>query len=195
MTRRRSTYRFAYICIVTGTIFWALFHSHTLIFATILQFGPYVYVCYFQPGIETNFITYYTIITETLVIVLMITCGLCSLNNIRKIRRIGAITNESTRTAQNNNLQSTSSKERQFVFMLILDIITYTLFTFVLAIFLIYEQITQNDVKSFDQTQIENIIRNLCLFSITIPSCLSCYGNLLISKTFRNEVKKVLLCR
>ncbi|CAF1258075.1 unnamed protein product [Adineta steineri] len=193
--RRRSTKRLAYICIIIGTIFWALFHSHTLIFTSIIQFAPYVYVCYFQPGAETTFVAYYTIITETLVLVLMITCGLCSLNNIRKIRRIRAISNESVKNVPKNNLRSASSKDRQFVFMLIVDIIIYTLFTFVLPIFLIYGQITQNDVKSFERTQIENIIRNLCLFSITIPSCLSCYANFAISKTFRNEIKTILLCR
>ncbi|CAF1170887.1 unnamed protein product [Adineta steineri] len=112
ITRRRSTPRLAYLCIIIGTIFWALFHSHILIFASILQFAPYVYVCYFQPGVQTIFIAYYTVIIEMLVLVIMITCGLCALSNMRKMRRIRVINNESTRTAPEANVQSTSSKDR-----------------------------------------------------------------------------------
>ena len=91
------------------------------------------------------------------------------------------------------NLRITSLKDRQFISMLLIDILNYALFSFMFAIFLIYQQITENPVKNFEQIQIEIFVRNLCLFIIGIPFCISCNANLLVSKTFRGEVKKLLL--
>ncbi|CAF4306656.1 unnamed protein product, partial [Rotaria magnacalcarata] len=63
---------------------------------------------------------------------------------------------------------------------------------FAYAIFLIYQQITQYCIKSAEQTQIETVVRNLCLFSSGIPFCTSGYANLVVSKTLRREAKKSL---
>jgi len=196
LTRRRSTHRLGYICVFIGAIFWALFHSHVLIFATIIEIVPHYFICNFQQGIETSFVVYYTIIKETLLLSLMIIFGLCSINNIRDVRRVRAALNEPVRvTTVPIGSHSPSSKDRQFVSMLIMDIIIYALFSFVLAIYFMYQQITQNYVKSSDRIQVENNVRNLCFFSINIPCCTSFYANLIVSKTFRNDVKKVFLWR
>jgi hypothetical protein len=196
LTRRRSTHRLAYICVFTGAIFWVLFHSHALILPTITQIVPHDFVCNFQQGVETSFVVYYTIIKETLLLSLMIIFGLCSINNIRDVGRVRAALNEPVRVATvaiGSHLPS--SKDRQLVFMLIMDIIIYALFSFVLAIYFMYQQITQNYVKSSDRIQVENNVRNICFFCLNIPCCTSCYANLTVSKTFRNEVKKVFLWR
>jgi hypothetical protein len=196
LTRRRSTHRLAYICISIGAIFWALFHSHVLIFATIIEIVPHYFICNFQQGIETSFIVYYTIIEETLLLSIMIICGLYSINNIRDVRRVRVTRNEPVGVSTVAiDSQTLSSKDRQLVFMLIMDIIIYALFSFVLAIYFMYQQITQNYVKSSDRIQVENNVRNLCFFSINIPCCTSFYVNLIVSKTFRNEVKKVFSWR
>ena len=193
LTRQRSTRRLAYLCIVCGTLFWMLFHSHTLVLTTIIQLGPNYFLCYFQPGTYLDFISFYSIIKEILSLSFMISCGLWSIKNIRSsTRRIRAVPNSSAdATTVGNNLPLTSSKDRQMAFMLLMDATIYALFSFVFAIFLLYEQITQNYIKSADQIQLENSIRNLCLFCIGIPFCINCYTNLIVSKTFRNEIKKV----
>jgi hypothetical protein len=196
LTRQRSTRRLAYTCIILGTLFWALFHSHALIWTNVEQTGSTTFLCYFQAGVYLTFIGYYSLIKETLVFLLMLICGLWPIKNIRQIRRIAVAPNLSvSRTTGESNPHSTSSKDRQLILMLLMDIGVYTLFSFALAIFLMYQQITQNYIKSADQIQIEFIVRNLCLFSVGIPFCVGCYTNLLVSKTFRRKVKKVLLCR
>ena len=45
-TRRRSTPRLAFICIISVTLFWILFHSHILFLANITQVAPNNFVCY-----------------------------------------------------------------------------------------------------------------------------------------------------
>jgi hypothetical protein len=193
VTRQRSTLRLAYICIAGGTLFWALFHSQVLIFSEIIEVAPNYFVCYFQSGAYLAFTGYYAISKEILAISLMIICGLWAVKNIRSMRRVGPLPSLSvSRTAVEGQQQSASSKDRQLIFMLRLDITIYGLFSFVFAIFLIYQQITQDYIKSPERAQIEVAIRNLCLFSIDVPLCTSCYSNLIASKTFRKEVKKIL---
>ncbi|CAF1062744.1 unnamed protein product [Adineta steineri] len=194
LTRRRSTHYLARISIVIGTIFLIIFHSHALIFPNIIQIIPHVFICNFEQSWEGAFINYYTIFKETLLLLLMIIFGLKSIHNIRNIQHARVAPEESTRaTIVDRNIHSTSSKDRQLVLILIGDITMYALFSFIFAIYLIYMQITTNTVKTFDRTQIENNLRNVCLFLLNIPCCISFYLNFIISKSFRSEVKKIFI--
>ncbi|CAF4129150.1 unnamed protein product [Rotaria sordida] len=109
-----------------GTLFWTLFHIHALILTNIVQLSPNVVLCYFQQGIYLTFIGYYSLVKELTTLLLMIICGLWSIMNVRSMRRV---------------------RDRQLILLLLMDIIIYTLFSFVFAIFLIYQQITQNLYK------------------------------------------------
>jgi hypothetical protein len=60
LTRRRSTQRLAYICIISGTIFWMLIHIHGLVFGSIVEVPPNYVFCYFQSGAYLAFIAYYS---------------------------------------------------------------------------------------------------------------------------------------
>jgi hypothetical protein len=193
LTRQRSTRRLAYTCIISVTLFWVLFHIHVLIWTNIIQIVPNQFLCYFQ-GVYLDFIGYYFLIEEIIALSLMIIFGLWSIKSIRSIRRVRVAPDLSVnRPAVGGGLHSTSSKDRQLIFILLMDTTIYALFSFVYTIFLLYEQITQNYTKSPDRMQIESFVRNLCSFSVGIPFCISSYGNLIVSKTFRNEVKKVFL--
>lgn len=193
LIRQKSTLRLAYICIACGTLFWALFHIHALIFGTILQLGPDYFVCYYQLGVYFTFMAYYAVIKQTLALTLMIICGLWAIKNVRRMRRVGVVTEFSvSRTVGETNSRSTSSKDRQLVLILLMDITIYGLFSFSYAILLMYQIITENDIKSLQQQTIEAIVTDLCLFSLGIPFCTSFYANFIVSKTFRKELKKVL---
>ncbi|UJR32743.1 hypothetical protein I4U23_020202 [Adineta vaga] len=196
ITRQKSTCHRAYIFIVVGTLFWSLFHIHALILSTISQIAPNTYLCYFQQGAHLIFMGYYSISEEIGALVLLTICGLWSIRNIRVSHRVAPVESFSaTRSIVGQNLHSSTAKDRQLIHMLLTDISIYALFSIVFAVFLMYQQITQNQVKSGEQTTIETVIRNICLFSAGIPICLSCYTNLLVSKTFRSEAKKMFLCK
>jgi hypothetical protein len=194
-TRQKSTRRLAYICIGGGTLFWVLFHIHAFILSNIIEIGPNIFLCYFQPGGYVTFVGYYTIIKEILALSLMIFCGLWSIKNIRSTRRITATNDLAVPRigGVTDNLQSTSSKDRQMMFMLLMDITIYGFFSFIYGIYLIYEEITQNDVKSYDRIEIESNLQYPFIYSFAIPFCTSCYTNLIASKTYRKELKKVVL--
>jgi hypothetical protein len=195
LTRQRSTRRLAFICVTSGTLFWALFHSHALIIANITHLGPISY-CYFQPGLQLTFVGYYSVIKELLALSLMIICGLWAIRNIRSTHRVMAVPSLSVnRTVVEGGAQSTSSKDRQLALMLVMDIIIYTPFSFALAVFLMYQQITQIYIVTIEQVLIQTILTNIFLFIACVPFCTSFYANFIVSKAFRNEVKKVFSCR
>jgi len=194
LTRQKSTLRLAYICLGCGTLFWVLFYSHIFILSNIIQIGPNIFACFFEQGVYLAVLSYYFIMEEIVALALMIFFGLWSIKNTRSTRRITA-TNDLSLTrigGLRGNLQLISSKDRQMVFMLFMDITIYALFSCVYGIYLIYEQITQNYVKSDDRIQIETYVEYICLYIISIPFCTSCYTNLIASKTFRKELKKVV---
>jgi hypothetical protein len=194
LTRQKSTRRLAYICLGSGTLFWVLFYSHVLILSNIIRIGPNIFLCFFEQGVYLAFLSYYSIMEEIVALSLMIFFGLWSIKNIRTTGRITATNDLSVPRigGLRGNLQLISSKDRQMVLMLFMDITIYALFSCVYGIYLIYEQITQNDVKSDDRIQIERNVEYICLYIAGIPFCTSCYTNLIASKTFRNEVKKIL---
>jgi len=195
-TRQRSTRRLAYLCLIIGTLFWAIFHCHALIFTEIIEQSPNYFICYYQPGAYLVFFSYYAIIKEITAFSLLTIFGLWSVRNVRNALRARVIVNESNNgTTVGGASHSTSSKDRQLALMLLLDATIYVLFSFVYASFLMYQQITQDVVKSSERTTIENFVSVLCIFMISIPFCVTLYTNLLVSQTFRIEVKKVLSCR
>jgi hypothetical protein len=195
LTRRRSTRRLAYICIICGTLFWMLFHSHALVFTDILQLTPNSSLCYFQAGLYTVLMGYYSLIIKGILVpILLIIFGVWTFRNIRSVRihRVVAVRGAIRRDGGLNFIQS---KDRQFILMLLMDIIIYILFTSMLSVVVVYQQITQNARLSVEQTQIDLFVRNVAVFSTFIPFCIGCCGYLLVSKTFRREVKKILLCQ
>jgi hypothetical protein len=196
LTRQKSSRRLAYICLGVGTLFWTLFHGYILIVATITTVAPNVFLCYFEHGNSLAFFSYYQTVKEVLAFSLIIFCGSWAIKNIRSTHRVAVAHERSAcRTggiAMTNNIQSNSSKDRQLIAMLLMDSSIYALFSFVFAIYLIYVQVTQNYVKSINRSLIENFVQSISLYSIAIPFCTSCYSNLIVSKTYRSELKKVI---
>ncbi|UJR24248.1 hypothetical protein I4U23_027215 [Adineta vaga] len=196
LTRRRSTRRFAYICIIIGTLFWTFLYAPILVFANIIQIGPNIFICYFQSSVYFSLISYSSLFKAIAALSLMIIFGIWSIKNIRRLEQVRPVASLSATTVVVDTVRhSHSSKDRQLCFILLIDIIIYALFSFLFTFYLIYQQITQNYVKNAERTQLETIISNICLFSGTIPFCISCYANFIISKTFRNESKKILSCQ
>ncbi|UJR18082.1 hypothetical protein I4U23_004982 [Adineta vaga] len=174
-TRQRSTSRFAYLCILFVTLFWSLLHIPALIFTNIIEFLPNVILCYLQPGIYLKIISYYSIIVKGILIpLLMFIFGLWTLKNIR-----------------NPNLRTTRPKDRQLIRLLLVDISVYIIFSLMISFVLMYQQLNQSRVESFFRIQIQIFLLSIALFCSYIPFCIVCYTNLLVSKSFRQEVRNI----
>jgi hypothetical protein len=124
------------------------------------------------------------------------TLGLQIVKNIRSVRHVRVAPNVwATETAAERSQPITSSKDRQLVLMLLIDIVIYIAFSAVMVIIIMRQQITQYQTKDLVQIQFEIFLRNVATFSVNIPFCVGLYTNLFVSKTFRSEVKRVFWCR
>ena len=194
-TRQRSTQRLAYKSILIGTLCWMIGLSHVLVFSTInstLLVGRSV--CYVQLGWYSKAISYSSLTKELVIPFLMIIFGTWSIQHIRNARRVMVASTSYSGTGKSLASTSTSvrGRDRQLMIMLLIDSSIYVVFSLVLAIQLMYEQITIDSLKSPEKIVTETLIKSVAMFSAHIPFCVTSFINLLVSKTFRKEVKDVI---
>ncbi|CAF1271657.1 unnamed protein product, partial [Rotaria sordida] len=122
-TRRRSTHRLAYMCIIGVTLFWILFHCYALLAANIVQLTPNYSTCYIESGIYLTFIGYYTLIVKASILpLLMAILGLWTIKNVRSFRGTTVIPIISITGSTAVGSNSAHAKDRQFVRILLIDI-------------------------------------------------------------------------
>ena len=84
------------------------------------------------------------------------------------------------------------SKDQQLIRMLLVEIITYVMCKFPVTIGFIYQQITKNNEKTAEQQMIEQSVMQLTFFLYFVENSVGCYTNILVSQTFRAELKQIL---
>jgi hypothetical protein len=165
LTRGRSNPRLAYICLIVVTLFWLLGHSHALVLTNIIQSPNFIH-CYFQLGIYLVLVGYYSVIIKGIVIPLvMIILGVWTVKNIRKVGRVALAPAFSTnRTTVTGLFRSAHSKDRQLIQILLVDISVYIIFSLMISIVLMYQQLTQYQLKSSVQDQIDALLLVVALY-------------------------------
>lgn len=192
--RQRSTCRLVAICSLSIGFFWLLVNIHAWFFTEILQFGPGYFVCFYQAGLYNIIMSYYAaIINGMLPPILLTIFGWLTIRNIQKIRGPAVHSRTTDRSTTGVNRPYTiQSKDRQLIRILLVDISTFILCKFPVAIMFIYQQITQYAEKSSDQQVIEQCILQLTFFWYFVNNGIGCFTNLFISKTYRSELKDLL---
>ncbi|UJR32404.1 hypothetical protein I4U23_019866 [Adineta vaga] len=189
--RQWSNCSFIYRCLFGITLFWMLFHSHAFVYIDIVEFEQGYSVCYFQRGLYSVLVSYYTLIVNGIIpLVLLSTFTILTMRNLhRRSARIVAGLRSRTYPGRLVNHRTTFRRiDRQLIRMLLIEIFTCVIFNFVHPGVLLYRQITQYQVKSHEVQMIEEFIISISTLSVHIPFCTSLYTNLIISKTFRKEI-------
>ncbi|CAF1232855.1 unnamed protein product [Adineta steineri] len=194
-TRRRSTRRLMIISMIGVCSFWMVFHVHALIFTQIVQYGTNYFVCVYQPGDYTTFITYYSVVVNgCLPPVLMTIFGCWTVKNVRQIRRVRPhVSTRTTGAVVVGRPDTLQSKDQQLIRMLFIDILSYIICKCPVTMMLIYQQITKYDNKSNERQKNEQSILQLIYFLYFVENSIGCYTNILASKTFRAELKRMLI--
>ena len=175
-TRKLSTRRLVFISMISLGLFWMVFHIHALIFMEIQQFGPNYFVCYYQPGAYTIFITYYLLlINGMLPPLLMALFGCWTVKNVRRVGPYGGVVldHPNNTTIVIGRQYGLQSKDRQLIRMLLVDIVIYFICKTPLAILYIYQQITQYEDKNSEQELIEQSILLLSYFLFFVENGIS----------------------
>ncbi|CAF1546863.1 unnamed protein product [Adineta ricciae] len=196
LTRRKSTNRLAYVSITIVTIFWSIVHCHSFIFMNLVSFAPGFSACFFQPASYLLVMSYYPLVVKVFLIpCLMITFGLYTVRNIRKVNKTAPTLLIHSATTANGNSRIVRSKDQQLIKILLMDITVYIVFNLIQSVIVIYQQIGQNQPHTILQSQIGGFIFILALTCSPIPFYIGCYTNLIVSKTFRQEMKNILMLR
>ena len=195
--RKRSTSRSVKVSMIFLGTFWLLAESHALIFTDIVEFGYNYFVCFYRPGLYTTIMTYHSLIimgfTPTL---LMAIFALWTVKNIRSIRlRRRPVQHAPITTLGMITIQrplALRSKDRQLIQILLIDTLAYIICKFPSVIALLYIQVTSNYDKSADEQVIQQSIVQMSFFWYFIDNGIGFYKNILVAKTFRTELKRIL---
>jgi hypothetical protein len=176
-------------------LFWVICNVHILIFMDILQYGSNYFVCYYQPGAYTTFMSYYSLLINGILPPLLLSIfGIWTMRNIAELRarrqKSNLMHTAATVVGRSYTIQS---KDYQLIRMLLVDIMSYLICKCPAVFFMLYLQITQYVEKSEDRQLIEQAILQLTYFWYFVDNCISCYTNILVSKTFRKELKNTSL--
>ena len=197
LTRKRSTARLAHRTIGAITLLWLIGHSHILIFANLIPIAPGVTVCYFQLGAHVTAMGYYALVIKVILMpALMIALGLWTVRNVRRVARISpAPATTHTEATTHVGTRAVHTKDRQLIRILLMDTGVYITFNIMTAVVLTYQEFTKSQPKTYAQSVLGGFLLTVSVFSTYVPYCMSCYTNLLISKTFRHQVKTILQCK
>ncbi|CAF1409806.1 unnamed protein product [Adineta ricciae] len=190
--RRLSNHRLAYMCILIGTIFWMLFHIHALFFFKSIQIMPNYNICYTDSNVYLAFANYYALSKTVCVPILMMICEIHTIRSFRFAHR-AAIAPVSTVASTVGGAKR--QKDGQLMKILLINVTVYILFNLTPVTVWIYKQVTQYENESPDDVQLDSFLTNVSSLVYYIPPSISCYINLVVSKTFRAEIKKLFLCK
>lgn len=185
LTRKRSTVRLARCTIAAITLFWAAGQSHMLVLAELIAIIPGVPTCYFPSAIHVTIVSYYSVLVRAMLMPgLMIVLGLWTVRNAQRVTPVVTNAEANTRTFH--------TKDRQLIKILLTDTSVYIASNLMNSIVLLYQQFAGNLFATYTLVILNAFLLNVSVFCTYIPYCMSCYTNLLISKTFRQEMKNAL---
>jgi hypothetical protein len=188
MTRQRSNHRLAYWSIAGVTFITVVFHVHVFVGVNIYQIYPGYYLCYYQAGNYRTFVAYSNLIIDGIAPWFLLSVfAVLTMKNLHRVH-IQPLIAGPTPTNPHR------SKDRQLAIMLLSEIVTYIIFSSATPVYGIYQQITQYEIKSVDQTAIETFVLHVVFLLTFVNPATSFYVNLVVSKTFRQKTIE-LFCK
>ena len=165
-------------------ILWILIPSHILIFMNI--YGQ-------RCGANGTYLLIYSIYAAVVTIIPLLIMVIFSSLAIQGLRQIHFRVRPNTATTNSTTHSTVQIKKRdkQFVVLLIGEVIIYVTSTILFPLNTIYTVLTTSTPKNADRVAIEGFIRYLALsFLIYLNSCSIFYVHLISSHAFRHECKR-----
>ncbi len=184
-TRLYSSKRLAYFSISINVFFWIVFYSHLLIEVNIQQFSSSPPLCYYNLSpTYLAFVSYFTLIINTLSCLAMVILSILSFKNVRSIRAVPH--------QQRQRIRTMTKKDFQLLRCLFAHDIVYIIFSLGFMINLVYDTAVINKIQTPLGQAIKDFFENLTHFFYHIPFCASFFIFLGLSKAFRHELKRMI---
>ena len=183
-TRLYSSRRLAYFSVGINSLFWLIYYVHILVKVNIIEMYPNVFACYYD--LSENyiyFLKFSTVVINLSSTTVLIILFILTFKNVRQI--------QSVPRQQRQQIRTMTKKDFQLLRCLYAYNIAYVIFSSPSAIFGAYTAIrTSPDLGSF-QSVIENFVSPLCVCIYQISYCVGFFIFLSISKSFRQEIKRM----
>ena len=184
-TRLYSSKRLAHFLISLNTFFWIFYLVHTLIKVNIQELYPSYFACYYdRSSFYIQFVSYSSLTFSCLFCAIMIILCVLAFKNVRRIRAVPR--------QQRQQIRTMTKKDFQLLRCLFVHDIVFILFGSLITLFQVYQRVTTEQAQTSLGKAIEDFIYNVFVFLNHIPSCASFYIFIVVSKAFRNEVKRLI---
>ncbi|CAF1638785.1 unnamed protein product [Adineta ricciae] len=192
--RQFSTLKHTQVATVILIIICCIIYSHVLILFTIEQTST-GRTCYAQSGSYRVFYDFFFFATYSFTPpILMVLLGLGTLRNILQAR--SSIKPQETNATARASIQQNvhvQKKDRQYLKMLLVQLVFTVTLTLPIAIQKLYTTFTEYQVKSSSRIEIENFLADFVRTLTQINSGLSFFLYTLSSTAFRRELLVVIL--
>ena len=184
-TRLYSSKRLGYFSISIATIFWLLFFIHVLIKFDIQQMGPFVSICLFDTRDFYNIFLDYSMVTINVVsFLMMIILSALSFKNVHRIRSIPRRQRQTGRVMH--------KKDFQLLRCLFAKDIIYIICTVYISIYFLYKLDPKSRPQSNLEQEFDRFIFNLGCWILYVPSCVSFFIFITLSKAFRQSCQRLI---
>jgi hypothetical protein len=184
-TRLYSSKRLAYFSISISTIFWCIFFSHVLIEINIQELYPNYFLCYYDlSNSYYQFVSYSSLFLSCLFCFGIIVLCILAFKNVRHIRAIPR--------QQRQQIRTMTKKDFQLLRCLFIQDFLYIIFTIGFTIFTVYQAATIHQIRTPLEQALMDFFYKLFIILEYIPYCASFYIFVVVSKSFRNELKRMI---
>ncbi len=184
-TRLYSSKRLAYLSVSVCLIFWMVFNSHLLIKVNIQQISPSNFVCFYDFSKSyLQFLCYTSLIITFSYCLTMIILLKLAFKNVRRIR---AFPRE-----QRKQIRSMTKKDFQFLRCLFVQDILYIICNIFLNVYDVYAVGRVDKNPTSLELAISDFLHKLLNFLQLIPFCGNFFIFIVVSKVFRNELKRMM---
>ena len=143
---------------------------------------PNIFIYYFDLlSSYLNFVSYSTLIFNCLFCLIMIILYIVAFKNVRHIRSI-----------PRQQIRKMTKKDFQLLRCLFVQDIVYILFSIPFSIFTVYQAATVYQIRTTLQETIVDFINHNSFILHHVPYCVSFYIFILVSKAFRQELKRMI---
>jgi hypothetical protein len=184
-TRLYSSKRLAYFSISISTFCWIVFNFHVIIKVNIQEYYPSVFICYYDSSkIYRDFISYSLVVINVFSDFLMIILSMFAFKNVRHIRIVSH--------QQRNQIRTMKKKDFQLLRCLFAHDIVFIICSLWLHAYYVYSAITINQIQTSIEQVINNFLNYLFIFIYNSSYCVSFFIFIGISRSFRQELKRMI---
>ncbi len=184
-TRLYSSKRLAYLSVSICLIVWVIFNCHLLIRVNIQKISPSDLICFYDfSKIYIQFLGYASlIITFSYCLIMIILLKLA----FKNVRRILAFPRE-----QRKQIRSMTKKDFQLLHCLFVQDIVYIVCNIFLNVYYVYAVARMDQNQTSLEATISDFLHKILNFLQFIPFCGSFFIFMVVSKVFRNELKRMM---